>query len=142
MTTRQSERLREMEERNFKSIIKELLIMLDIFKKPYNYSTKSKTYKAKRVRNIYISILKNIRLFHKYFPVEKLNNTFKILTTKGYKIIHDDTNSNNFRRIIEKPILDMVTYIYKYNQTISRVVYKLSNELNKDIGLTIDSYIR
>jgi hypothetical protein len=141
MTTRHSERLREMAKKKFKVIIKKLIFMLDIFENPDNYSGLTKTYRAKRVRCIYILVLENIRLFHKYFPGKHLKAIFKILTTKGYEIIHCDTYSKNIEKIVEKPILDMVTYIYKYNETISRVSYKLSEQMNKDVGLKIISYM-
>jgi hypothetical protein len=98
--------------------------------------------RSKLIRNIYILILKNIRLFHKFFDQHTLKRVFKTLTNKGYELIHSETNNRTAKKIIEKPILDMVTYIHKYNETISRVSYKLSKQMNKDVGTSIMSYIR
>ena len=140
MTKRYSQRIRDIEELKFKTIIKELNDDAKVFRYSNYYFGITQKYRAEKIRKIYLSILKNIKLFHKYFPQQYLKTIFEILTTKGYEILHYDTNNKNIEKIVEKPILDMVTYIHKYNGTISNVSYKLSKQMNKDVGLTIMSY--
>lgn len=139
MTTRYSERVRHNEEKYFNKKINELKVMFEYFK---DYSNVPVIKRSKLIRKIYILILTNIRLFHKFFDEHTLKRVFKTLTNKGYELIHTETNNRTAKKIIEKPILDMVTYIHKYNETISRVSYKLSNELNKDVSIKVMSYIR
>jgi len=139
MTTRHSERIRDNEKLYFNKIINVLKELFEYFKDDSNVTL---IKKSKLIRTIYILILTNIRLFHKFFDQHTLKRVFKTLTNKGYELIHTETNSRTAKKIIEKPILDMVTYIYKYNETISRVSYKLSKQMNKDVGSTIMSYIR
>ena len=139
MTTRYSERVRHNEEKYFNKKINELKVMFEYFK---DYSNVPVIKRSKLVRKIYILILTNIRLFHKFFTPRTLKRLFKTLTNKGYELIHTERNNRTTKKTIEKPILDMVTYIHKYNETISRVSYKLSNELNKDVSINVMSYIR
>jgi hypothetical protein len=139
MTTRHSERIRHNEKHYFNIIINALKEMFEYFK---DYRNVPVIKRSKLIRNIYILILKNIRLFHKFFDQHTLKRVFKTLTNKGYELIHSETNNRTAKKIIEKPILDMVTYIHKYNETISRVSYKLSKQMNKDVGTSIMSYIR
>jgi len=142
MTTRYSQRIRENEELKFKTIVKELNDDTRVFRYSNYYSGITQKHRAEKIRKIYLSTLKNIKLFHKYFPQHYLKSIFEILTTKGYEILHYDTNNKNIEKIVEKPILDMVAYIHKYNETISRVSYKLSEQMNKDVGLIIMSYMK
>jgi hypothetical protein len=140
MAMRYSERVWQNEEKKFKKIINELQDMLHVF--GYSNNNITEINRAKIVRKIYILILTNIRLFHKFFDHRnKLKQLFEIITKKGYELLHDATSNKTIDRIIEKPILDLVTYIYKYNETISRVSYKLTNKLNKDVSLNILSFI-
>ena len=140
MAMRYSERVWQNEEKKFKKIINELQDMLHVF--GYSNNNITEINRAKLVRKIYILIVTNIRLFHKFFDAaNKLNQLFKIITKKGYELLHSERTNKTIERIIEKPILDLVTYIYKYNETISRVSYKLSNQLNKDVTINILSFI-
>ena len=141
MAMRYSERVRQNEENKFKKIMNELQDMLHVF--GYSNNNLTEINRARVVRKIYILILTNIRLFHKFFDERnKLNQLFKIITKKGYDLLHSERTNKTIERIIEKPILDLVTYIYKYNETISRVSYKLSNKLNKDVSINILSFIK
>ena len=141
MAMRYSERVWQNEEKKFKKIMNELQDMLHVF--GYSNNNITEINRAKLVRKIYILILTNIRLFHKFFDeANKLNQLFKIITKKGYELLHSERPNKTIERIIEKPILDLVTYIYKYNETISRVSYKLSNKLNKDVSINILSFIK
>ena len=138
---RYSERVWQNEEKKFKIIMNELQEMLHVFE--YSNNNITEINRAKLVRKIYILILTNIRLFHKFFDQRnKLNQLFKIITKKGYELLHSERTNKTIEKIIEKPILDLVTYIYKYNETISRVSYKLTNKLNKDVTLNILSFIK
>lgn len=139
MTTRYSDRVRRNEEKYFNKIVNELMEMFEYFKDISNVTV---IKRSKLIRNIYILILTNIRLFHKFFTPQTLKRLFKTITTKGYELIHTEIYSRTARKNIEKPILDLVTYIHKYNETISRISYKLSNELNKDVSINVMSYIR
>lgn len=139
MTTRYSERVRHNEEKYFNKKINELKVMFEYFDDISNVTV---IKRSKLIRNIYILILTNIRLFHKFFSQHTLKRVFKTLTNKGYELIHTEIYSRTARKNIEKPILDLVTYIHKYNETISRISYKLSNELNKDVSIKVMSYIR
>ena len=141
MAMRYSERVWQNEEKKFKIIMNELQEMLHVFE--YSNNNIREINRAKLVRKIYILILTNIRLFHKFFDQRnKLNQLFKIITKKGYELLHSERTNKTIEKIIEKPILDLVTYIYKYNETISRVSYKLTNKLNKDVTLNILSFIK
>jgi hypothetical protein len=140
MATRYSARLREKEVKKFKEIINQLKDLCDIFSNPQNYTKLTKKDRAKHIRSIYILMLKNIRLFHKHFPAEKLDIMFKTLTLRGYHLIHCG-NSKTIQKMIEKPILDLVTYIHNYKQTMSRLSYKLNTKMNEDIHYTIISFI-
>lgn len=141
MAMRYSERVRQNEENKFKKIMIELQDTLHVF--GYSNNNLTEINRARVVRKIYILILTNIRLFHKFFDERnKLNQLFKIITKKGYELLHSERTNKTIERIIEKPILDLVTYIYKYNETISRVSYKLSNKLNKDVSINILSFIK
>jgi hypothetical protein len=140
MVIRYSERVWQNEEKKFKKIMNELQEMLHVF--GYSNNNITEINRAKLVRKIYILILTNIRLFHKFFDHRnKLNQLFEIITKKGYELLHSERTNKTIEKIIEKPILDLVTYIYKYNETISRVSYKLTNKLNKDVTLNILSFI-
>ena len=140
MAMRYSERVWQNEEKKFKKIMIELQDMLHVF--GYSNNNLTEINRARVVRKIYILIVTNIRLFHKFFDeANKLNQLFKIITKKGYELLHSERTNKTIERIIEKPILDLVTYIYKYNETISRVSYKLSNKLNKDVSINILSFI-
>lgn len=141
MAMRYSERVWQNEEKKFKKIMNELQDMLHVF--GYSNNNLTEINRARVVRKIYILILTNIRLFHKFFDeANKLNQLFKIITKKGYDLLQSERPNKTIERIIEKPILDLVTYIYKYNETISRVSYKLSNKLNKDVSINILSFIK
>ena len=141
MAMRYSERVWQNEEKKFKKIMIELQDMLHVF--GYSNNNLTEINRARVVRKIYILIVTNIRLFHKFFDeANKLNQLFKIITKKGYELLHSERTNKTIERIIEKPILDLVTYIYKYNETISRVSYKLSNKLNKDVSINILSFIK
>jgi len=140
MAMRYSERVWQNEEKKFKIIMNELQEMLHVF--GYSNNNITEINRAKIVRKIYILILTNIRLFHKFFDeANKLKKLFEIITKKGYELLHSERTNKTIERIIEKPILDLVTYIYKYNETISRVSYKLTNKLNKDVSINILSFI-
>lgn len=141
METRYSERVKEMELKKFNEVVNKVKELCGIFSNPQNYIGIKKIHRVKHIRTIYILILENIKLFHKYFPAEKLNIMFKTLTARGYHLIHCE-NSKTIQKMIEKPILDLVTYIHNYNETVSRVSYKLSNQMNKDVSLTILSYVK
>ena len=140
MVMRYSERVRKNEEKFFEKTINELHETFQYF----NINNKfivSTINKAKLIRKIYILILINIRLFHKFFNEISLKRIFIIITKKGYELIDTEINNRTVKKIIEKPILDLVTYIYKYNETISRVSYKLKNKLNEDVSIKIFSFI-
>jgi len=140
MAIRYSERVWQNEEKKFKKIMNELQEMLHVF--GYSNNNITEINRAKLVRKIYILILTNIRLFHKFFDeANKLKQLFEIITKKGYELLHSERTNKTIERIIEKPILDLVTYIYKYNETISRLSYKLTNKLNKDVSVNILSFI-
>ena len=140
MVIRYSERVRKNEEKFFEKTINELHETFQYF----NINNKfivSTINKAKLIRKIYILILINIRLFHKFFNESSLKRIFIIITKKGYELIDTEKNNRTLKKIFEKPILDLVTYIYKYNETISRVSYKLKNKLNEDVSIKIFSFI-
>ena len=140
MAMRYSERVRKNEEKFFEKTINELHETFQYF----NINNKfivSTINKAKLIRKIYILILINIRLFIKFFNESSLKRIFIIITKKGYELIDTEINNRTVKKIIEKPILDLVTYIYKYNETISRVSYKLKNKLNEDVSIKIFSFI-
>lgn len=138
MSTRYSERIRQNEEKLFNKTVYELKEMFQYFK---NINNVSIINRAKIIRKIYMLILTNIRLFHKFFDERTLKRIFVTLTEKGYELIHTEINNSTAKKIVEKPILDLVTYIYKYNMTISRVSYKLTNKLNEDVSIKIFSFI-
>ena len=141
MTTRHSKRIRDNEKIRHKNLIIELNRYFDIFNTSSNFSRITQKQKAQQLRKIYTLILKNIKLFHKFSTNIRLKRLFRILDKKGYEILHHFTANKYIEKIVEKPILDMVTYIYKYNETISRVSYKLSEQMNKDVSLKIISYM-
>ena len=138
MSTRYSERIRQNEEKLFNKTVYELKEMFQYFK---NINNVSIINRAKIIRKIYVLILTNIRLFHKFFDERTLKRIFVTLTEKGYELIHTEINNSTAKKIVEKPILDLVNYIYKYNMTISRVSYKLTNKLNEDVRTEIFSFI-
>lgn len=138
MATRYSERIRQNEEKLFNKTVYELKEMFQYFK---NINNVSIINRAKIIRKIYVLILTNIRLFHKFFDERTLKRIFVTLTEKGYELIHTEINNSTAKKIVEKPILDLVNYIYKYNMTISRVSYKLTNKLNEDVRTEIFSFI-
>ena len=138
MATRYSERIRQNEEKLFNKTVYELKEMFQYFK---NINNVSIINRAKIIRKIYMLILTNIRLFHKFFDERTLKRIFVTLTEKGYELIHTEINNTTVKKIVEKPILDLVNYIYKYNMTISRVSYKLTNKLNEDVRTEIFSFI-
>lgn len=138
MSTRYSERIRQNEEKLFNKTVYELKDMFQYFK---NINNVSIINRAKIIRKIYMLILTNIRLFHKFFDERTLKRIFVTLTEKGYELIHTEINNTTVKKIVEKPILDLINYIYKYNMTISRVSYKLTNKLNEDVITEIFSFI-
>jgi len=148
-TTRYSERIREKEETKYKAVLDEIREITKLFKHYDTRSQLSEIERATKISNVYSLILQNIRLFHKFCNEETIKILFTQITKKGNEILLDNSNNKKVEKIIKKPILNLIKYIYKYNESIykynealSRVTYKLSTQLNYDVSFNILSFIR